>query len=259
MNEAFCCEWCLPAVQQVCPETNTVIINIGLLLLAFSNLDEERCRYLSSPHLQLHLPATRLTFALCFRCVCRPSTYHSNLQVSWDLNTGVCCTVGVGDLTAVRGQTRWATTAPLLSPCLCIRHNKRALSVLTVAACGALTGDPVSTRWWSGWSLKAARATLIAWPTKLYTKVRRLHLNPKHRPGRRSLEMIWRFIRTFLLAGASLQVLADSDRCTWIVLWRMKIKALQQRKSTQIHVGRLSSMECVPNLRKIFRDRCNIP
>lgn len=37
----------------------------------------------------------------------RPNTYHSNLQVSWDLNTGVCCTVGVGDLTEVRGQTRW--------------------------------------------------------------------------------------------------------------------------------------------------------
>lgn len=43
--------------------------------------------------------------------VARPNTYHSNLQVSWDLNTGVCCTVGVGDLTEVRGQTRWRVTA----------------------------------------------------------------------------------------------------------------------------------------------------
>ncbi|CDR00366.1 unnamed protein product [Oncorhynchus mykiss] len=31
-------------VYQVCPETNTVVINIGLLLLAFSNPEEEHCR-----------------------------------------------------------------------------------------------------------------------------------------------------------------------------------------------------------------------
>lgn len=162
-------------VRQVCPETNTVIINIGLLLLAFSNLDEERCRYLSSPPLP--------SYCICqsplhSRCICRPSTFHSNLQVSWDLNTGVCCTVGVGDLTAVRGQTRWETRAPaflVLSPRLCTSPNKGALLLLTAGACGVLTGDPVSTRWWSGWFLKAAPATLIAWPMKLYTKVRRLH------------------------------------------------------------------------------------
>lgn len=56
--------WVTFGVQQVCPETNTVIINIGLLLLAFSNLDEERCRYSSSPPLQLYLPVTSFTFTL---------------------------------------------------------------------------------------------------------------------------------------------------------------------------------------------------
>lgn len=34
----------LRAVLQVCPETNTVMISIGLLLLAFPNSDEEHCR-----------------------------------------------------------------------------------------------------------------------------------------------------------------------------------------------------------------------
>lgn len=33
-------------LHQVCPETNIVMINIGLLLLAFSVSDEEHCRYL---------------------------------------------------------------------------------------------------------------------------------------------------------------------------------------------------------------------
>lgn len=57
----------------------------------------------------LHLP---LVFVIV-----RPNTYHSNLQVSWDLNTGVCCTVGVGDLTEVRGQTRWRVTAHRQASC----------------------------------------------------------------------------------------------------------------------------------------------
>lgn len=38
---------CVFNVCQVCPETNTVMINIGLLLLAFSNSDEEHCRLFS--------------------------------------------------------------------------------------------------------------------------------------------------------------------------------------------------------------------
>ncbi len=44
-------------------------------------------------------------------------------------------------------------------------------SLLSVGVCGVLTGSPVWTRWWSGWFLSAAPATLIAWPTKPYTKV----------------------------------------------------------------------------------------
>uniref|UniRef100_A0A672YIK7 DDB1 and CUL4 associated factor 15 n=1 Tax=Sphaeramia orbicularis TaxID=375764 RepID=A0A672YIK7_9TELE len=72
-------------------ETNTVMINIGLLLLAFSNSDEEHCR---------------------------PNTYHSNLQVSWDLNTGMCCTVGVGDLTEVKGQTSGSVWSSYRKSCV---------------------------------------------------------------------------------------------------------------------------------------------
>ncbi|MEQ2227638.1 hypothetical protein ILYODFUR_000348 [Ilyodon furcidens] len=78
-------------ILEVCPETNTVMINIGLLLLAFSVSDEEHCR---------------------------PNTYHSNLQVSWDLNTGVCCTVGVGDLTEVKGQTSGSVWSSYRKSCV---------------------------------------------------------------------------------------------------------------------------------------------
>ncbi|NWT85588.1 DCA15 factor, partial [Lanius ludovicianus] len=66
-------------ILEVCPETNQVVINIGLLLLAFPSPDEEG---------QL-----------------RPRTYHTSLKVAWDLNTGTFATVGVGDLTEVKGQT----------------------------------------------------------------------------------------------------------------------------------------------------------
>ncbi|KAM8987295.1 LOW QUALITY PROTEIN: DDB1- and CUL4-associated factor 15 [Ara ararauna] len=66
-------------ILEVCPETNQVVINIGLLLLAFPSPDEEG---------QL-----------------RPKTYHTSLKVAWDLNTGAFVTVGVGDLTEVKGQT----------------------------------------------------------------------------------------------------------------------------------------------------------
>ncbi|XP_077462301.1 DDB1- and CUL4-associated factor 15 isoform X1 [Stigmatopora argus] len=120
-------------ILEVCPDTNTVIISIGLLLLAFS----------PSEH-------------------CRPNTYHSNLQVSWDLNTGVCCTVGVGDLTEVKGQT--------------------------------------SGRVWSSYR-KSCVNTLMKW------------LIPES-----SSRYINRLTNEGLHKGTSLQVLADSDRCTWIVL-----------------------------------------
>uniref|UniRef100_A0A8K9Y5Q4 DDB1 and CUL4 associated factor 15 n=1 Tax=Oncorhynchus mykiss TaxID=8022 RepID=A0A8K9Y5Q4_ONCMY len=78
-------------ILEVCPETNTVVINIGLLLLAFSNPEEEHCR---------------------------PNTYHSSLQVSWDLNTGVCHTVGVGDLTEVKGQTSGSVWSSYRKSCV---------------------------------------------------------------------------------------------------------------------------------------------
>ncbi|XP_051940908.1 DDB1- and CUL4-associated factor 15 [Hippocampus zosterae] len=120
-------------ILEVCPETNTVMISIGLLLLAFS----------PSEH-------------------CRPNTYHSNLQVSWDLNTGVCSTVGVGDLTEVKGQT--------------------------------------SGRVWSSYR-KSCVNTLMKW------------LIPES-----SSRYINRMTNEGLHKGSSLQVLADSDRCTWIVL-----------------------------------------
>uniref|UniRef100_A0A671TKP1 DDB1 and CUL4 associated factor 15 n=1 Tax=Sparus aurata TaxID=8175 RepID=A0A671TKP1_SPAAU len=122
-------------ILEVCPETNTVMINIGLLLLAFSNSDEEHCR---------------------------PNTYHSNLQVSWDLNTGVCCTVGVGDLTEVKGQTSGSV--------------------------------------WSSYR-KSCVNTVMKW------------LVPES-----SSRYINRMTNEALHKGSSLQVLADVDRCTWIVL-----------------------------------------
>ncbi|XP_059201508.1 DDB1- and CUL4-associated factor 15 [Centropristis striata] len=122
-------------ILEVCPETNTVMINIGLLLLAFSNSDEEHCR---------------------------PNTYHSNLQVSWDLNTGVCRTVGVGDLTEVKGQTSGSV--------------------------------------WSSYR-KSCVNTVMKW------------LVPES-----SSRYINRMTNEALHKGSSLQVLADSDRCTWIIL-----------------------------------------
>ncbi|KAJ8383701.1 hypothetical protein AAFF_G00215430 [Aldrovandia affinis] len=78
-------------ILEVCPETNTVVINIGLLLLAFSNAEEEHCR---------------------------PNTYHSSVQVSWDLSTGVCSTVGIGDLTEVKGQTSGSVWSSYRKSCV---------------------------------------------------------------------------------------------------------------------------------------------
>ncbi|KAF5895680.1 DDB1- and CUL4-associated factor 15-like, partial [Clarias magur] len=78
-------------ILEVCPETNIVVINIGLLLLAFSNCEEEHSR---------------------------PKSYHSSLQVSWDLNTGACCTVGVGELTEVKGQTSGSVWSSYRKSCV---------------------------------------------------------------------------------------------------------------------------------------------
>nr|XP_056723013.1 DDB1- and CUL4-associated factor 15 [Euleptes europaea] len=79
-------------ILEVCPETNQVIINIGLLLLAFPSPDEEG---------QL-----------------RPKTYHTSLKVAWDLNTGVFVTVSVGDLTEVKGQTSGSVWSSYRKSCV---------------------------------------------------------------------------------------------------------------------------------------------
>lgn len=65
-------------ILEVCPEMNQVVINIGLLLLAFPTPEEGQIR---------------------------PNTYHTSLKVSWDLSTGAFRTVGVGDLTEVKVQS----------------------------------------------------------------------------------------------------------------------------------------------------------
>lgn len=122
-------------ILEVCPETNKVVINIGLLLLAFSNCEDEHCR---------------------------PKSFHSSLQVSWDLNTGACRTVGVGDLTEVKGQTSGSV--------------------------------------WSSYR-KSCVNTVMRW------------LVPES-----SSRYINRMTNEALHKGSSLQVLADNDRGTWIVL-----------------------------------------
>ncbi|KAG7491431.1 hypothetical protein MATL_G00003470 [Megalops atlanticus] len=122
-------------ILEVCPETNTVVINIGLLLLAFSKAEEEHCR---------------------------PNTYHSSVQVCWDLNTGVCRTVGIDDLTEVKGQTSGSV--------------------------------------WSSYR-KSCVNTVMKW------------LVPES-----SSRYINRMTNEALHKGSSLEVLADSDRGTWIVL-----------------------------------------
>uniref|UniRef100_A0A8C1YAQ7 DDB1 and CUL4 associated factor 15 n=1 Tax=Cyprinus carpio TaxID=7962 RepID=A0A8C1YAQ7_CYPCA len=122
-------------ILEVCPETNIVVINIGLLLLAFSNCEDEHCR---------------------------PKSYHSSLQVSWDLNTGACRTVGVSDLTEVKGQTSGSV--------------------------------------WSSYR-KSCVNTVMRW------------LVPES-----SSRYINRMTNEALHKGSSLQVLADNDRGTWIIL-----------------------------------------
>lgn len=72
-------------ILEVCPVTNHVIINIGLLLLAYPSDEEGQAR---------------------------PKAYHTCLKGAWNLNTGIFATVGVGELTAVQGQTSgsvWST------------------------------------------------------------------------------------------------------------------------------------------------------
>ncbi|KAM4888040.1 DDB1- and CUL4-associated factor 15 [Thomomys bottae] len=79
-------------ILEVCPETNQVLINIGLLLLAF--------------------PAPIKEGQL------RPKTYHTSLKVAWDLNTGIFETVSVGDLTEVKGQTSGSVWSSYRKSCV---------------------------------------------------------------------------------------------------------------------------------------------
>ncbi|KAM5239034.1 DDB1- and CUL4-associated factor 15 isoform 8-T8 [Ctenodactylus gundi] len=79
-------------ILEVCPETNQVLINIGLLLLAFPSPTEEG---------QL-----------------RPKTYHTSLKVAWDLNTGIFETVSVGELTEVKGQTSGSVWSSYRKSCV---------------------------------------------------------------------------------------------------------------------------------------------
>ncbi|XP_040846725.1 DDB1- and CUL4-associated factor 15 isoform X8 [Ochotona curzoniae] len=79
-------------ILEVCPETSQVLINIGLLLLAFPSPTEEG---------QL-----------------RPKTYHTSLKVAWDLNTGIFETVSVGDLTEVKGQTSGSVWSSYRKSCV---------------------------------------------------------------------------------------------------------------------------------------------
>ncbi|XP_028314730.1 DDB1- and CUL4-associated factor 15 [Gouania willdenowi] len=120
-------------ILEVCPEANTVLMNIGVLLLAYSPTDVERCRQ---------------------------NSYHSSLLVSWDLNTGVCCTMGIRELTEVKDQS--------------------------------------SGNVWSFYRKSCVNTVMKSlFPENNY--INRLTNEALHR-------------------GLSLQVLADSDRCTWIVL-----------------------------------------
>ncbi|XP_005310735.2 DDB1- and CUL4-associated factor 15 isoform X1 [Chrysemys picta bellii] len=89
-------------ILEVCPETNQVIINIGLLLLAFPAPDEEG---------QLR--------PVCVLCLpSRPKTYHTSLKVAWNLNTGTFITVSVGDLTEVKGQTSGSVWSSYRKSCV---------------------------------------------------------------------------------------------------------------------------------------------
>ncbi|CAJ0940786.1 unnamed protein product [Ranitomeya imitator] len=79
-------------ILEMCPETNQVIMNIGLLLLAFPAPQEEA---------QL-----------------RPKTYHTSLKVAWDLHTGVFSTLSVGELTEVKGQTSGSVWSSYRKSCV---------------------------------------------------------------------------------------------------------------------------------------------
>ncbi|XP_053318732.1 DDB1- and CUL4-associated factor 15 isoform X2 [Spea bombifrons] len=79
-------------ILEMCPETHQVIINIGLLLLAFP-----------APHEEGQL---------------RPKTHHTSLKVAWDLHTGIFSTLSVGDLIEVKGQTSGSVWSSYRKSCV---------------------------------------------------------------------------------------------------------------------------------------------
>ncbi|XP_053574143.1 DDB1- and CUL4-associated factor 15 isoform X2 [Bombina bombina] len=79
-------------ILEMCPDTNQVIINIGLLLLAFPAPQDEG--------------------------QARPKTYHTSLKVAWDLHTGIFRTLSVGDLTEVKGQTSGSVWSSYRKSCV---------------------------------------------------------------------------------------------------------------------------------------------
>ncbi|XP_068128266.1 DDB1- and CUL4-associated factor 15 [Hyperolius riggenbachi] len=79
-------------ILEMCPETNQVIMNIGLLLLAFPAPQED----------------TQL----------RPKAHHTSLKVAWDLDTGIFRTLSVDDLTEVKGQTSGSVWSSYRKSCV---------------------------------------------------------------------------------------------------------------------------------------------
>uniref|UniRef100_A0A8D0GHN3 DDB1 and CUL4 associated factor 15 n=1 Tax=Sphenodon punctatus TaxID=8508 RepID=A0A8D0GHN3_SPHPU len=47
-----------------------------------------------------------------------PKTYHTSLKVAWDLTTGIFVTVGIGDLTEVKGQTSGSVWSSYRKSCV---------------------------------------------------------------------------------------------------------------------------------------------
>ncbi|XP_063058780.1 DDB1- and CUL4-associated factor 15 isoform X2 [Engraulis encrasicolus] len=78
-------------ILEMCPETNIVIINIGLMLAAFPPAEDKSSR---------------------------PESFHTSLQVSWDLNTGECSTLGVGELKEMKGQSSGSVWGGYRKSCL---------------------------------------------------------------------------------------------------------------------------------------------
>ncbi|KAK4805956.1 hypothetical protein QYF61_022179 [Mycteria americana] len=161
-------------ILEVCPETNQVIINIGLLLLAFPSPDEEG---------QL-----------------RPKSYHTSLKVAWDLNTGTFVTVSVGDLTEVKGQTRWGGDLGWGGAIWGLGGRRGGSGLRRGGAGGAGTAPP------------EPRVSPPSPPRSgsVWSSYRKGCVSSGRYVNRMTNEALHK--------GCSLKVLADNERYTWIVL-----------------------------------------